>query len=207
MYIATASWLAYDFHAQRHVPNIYTHYLVPLQIVLLILVFGKVRNWLQKDYTKNLPVLGRSLLILALCNYYVESDILLGPVAGKSAAYHRSEFEACEWAKKNLPPNAVIYSNFVSGALYYFTGFTVVRWDNIKTDAQQEEIERACASDGGRPIYAVLQDWELDGMETRYPDDDWDANWTQVEKLSFYTCWRLNPPQAALSSPAGPAQR
>lgn len=63
---------------------------------------------------------------------------------------------------RGLPPNAVFMSVQHSGSLAYYNSASVLRWDWLEAG----EIDRVVAalSQNGRPVFAVLDDWE----ETRF---------------------------------------
>jgi hypothetical protein len=63
---------------------------------------------------------------------------------------------------RTLPPNAAYVTLQHSGSLYYYLSVPVVRWDWLGPD----ELDRAVAglAARGRPVYAVLENWE----ETRF---------------------------------------
>ena len=89
---------------------------------------------------------------------------------------------ATNWAKLHLPPRAVIVSMQTSGALLYYTPFTLLRYDFAGDVAV---IDRACVA-AGRPIFAALYDFEQKtALEERLP-----GQWTQVGATRNVTFWR-----------------
>jgi hypothetical protein len=77
-----------------------------------------------------------------------------------------------------------------TGALFYYTDFTLVRWDMI-TPADFQRIAGACVV-AGRPIYAVLYPYEID--EWHAFRDHIPGPWTQVGTVRQVSIWRYDPP-------------
>jgi hypothetical protein len=72
-----------------------------------------------------------------------------------------------------------------TGAIYYYTPLTFVRWDQIEGPvAHLVTVAAAAAHD---PIYAVLFPWETDDViQKRMP-----GPWKQVGAVQDVTIWRL----------------
>jgi 4-amino-4-deoxy-L-arabinose transferase-like glycosyltransferase len=67
--------------------------------------------------------------------------------------------KAAEWMQRNAPPDAVCVAMQESGALFYYTGLTFVRWDVLDKD-NVGRLESALRA-SGRPLYAVLFPFEV----------------------------------------------
>ncbi len=98
--------------------------------------------------------------------------------ANRIGAYEGRYAAASRWLQAQLPPDAVLAAMQCSGALHYYTDFTVVRYDTI-TPGQFAQIVQLCHA-AHRPIYAVL--WPSD-----VPDFDaassGTGNWIEVAKI------------------------
>jgi hypothetical protein len=98
----------------------------------------------------------------------------------------------CDWLQKNIPKNSVCVAMQASGALFYYTDFTFVRWDNLGPDnlgAFDAAVRRS-----GRPVYAVLFPFEVQDsgiLQNRLP-----GTWTQIAKVSDIRIWRRGPDAA-----------
>jgi hypothetical protein len=91
-----------------------------------------------------------------------------------------------DWMKKHLPADAVCLTMQTSGALFYYTHFTFIRWD-VLDKSNVATIEDAIRS-SKRPLYAVLFPFELTDaavLEKRMP-----GRWTQVGNVRDLTIWR-----------------
>lgn len=125
--------------------------------------------------------------LICICDLVRNARLLWIRIAQIEAAYP----QACAWANETLPANAVIYTMQTSGALLYYTPFTLVRWDYV-TLPQRDEIDRVCAA-SGRPVYALVFPFEVDTMRRNHFLD----GWTQIAGSPSVTCWRLDEPAAA----------
>lgn len=94
--------------------------------------------------------------------------------------------EACVWARDHLPPDAVVATMPASGALYYYTGFPVMRWDSLKP----EDFKRYAAvfRQAKRPVYAMFFEGEATSAFEHMPD-----KWEPVETVSGIAFWKLTP--------------
>lgn len=90
------------------------------------------------------------------------------------------------WMQANVPHDAVCLSMQASGALLYYTDFTIMRWDMLNR-ANAGGVEAAIRA-AHRPLYAVLFPFELDdsGALSRHMPGDW----KQVGRVDAVTIWR-----------------
>jgi hypothetical protein len=95
--------------------------------------------------------------------------------------------ETAAWMQAHLPANATVAAMETTGALFYYTDFTLVRWDMI-TPEDFRRIARACAA-ADRPVYAALYPYEID--EWHAFRDHLPGPWTQVGAVRQVTIWRL----------------
>ncbi len=87
-------------------------------------------------------------------------------------------------AKQQLPTNAAVLCEAFSGALYFSTEFTVMRWDQINTDAFKRYS--AAAARTGRPVCAVLFDSEQEDAFRRCAGE-----WTRIGTVRNVGLWQL----------------
>jgi hypothetical protein len=80
-----------------------------------------------------------------------------------------------------------------SGALFYYTKFTVFRWDTISS-SEFERIVAACAA-AGRPVYALLYSFEI--SEQGAFRKHLTGHWTKIASVHDTTVWRYDFPGAA----------
>ncbi len=88
------------------------------------------------------------------------------------------------WLKANVPGDSVLVVSQASGALYYFTAFTLLRHDQI-TPPVADRIRSSVLSEK-RALYAVLFPFELNALK-RLP---W--AWTKVGAIDDVSVWRCD---------------
>jgi hypothetical protein len=93
---------------------------------------------------------------------------------------------AADWMRSHLPPDAVCLSMQETGALFYYTDFTFIRWDALTKD-NVANIE-AVVRNSGRPLYAVLFPFEID--QANVLGGVMPGHWRQVGVVSDVTIWR-----------------
>jgi hypothetical protein len=90
-----------------------------------------------------------------------------------------------QWARATLPPNAILLQMQTSGAITYYTDFTVIRWDMI-SPAGWRDLQQA-AHKQGRPIYATLFAHEQAPAFTNAIQ----GRWEKVFQIKPVGVWRL----------------
>ena len=109
--------------------------------------------------------------------------------------YEQVYADATHAAKAQLPPNALVVAFHLSGALYYYTEFPVLRWDTA--DTADFAHYAALAQKTGRPICAVLYDVEVsDALHGHFP-----GAWERIGTVKNVGLWRLTPSPAAPGMP------
>jgi len=99
--------------------------------------------------------------------------------------HERVYAESCAQARALLPPNALVASFYASGAVYYYTDFPVLRWDQIDAADFLRYANQARAA--GRPIYALLFDrFEDEARTTRMPGE-----WSRRATTGPIGLWQL----------------
>jgi len=93
----------------------------------------------------------------------------------------------CQWLQDRLPGNAIVVCMQASGAVYYYTGFPTLRWDQL-TDAERARFVQA-ARDARRPVYALLFTFEQDQV---LKEQAWPGRWTEVADFHDAGIWRLD---------------
>jgi 4-amino-4-deoxy-L-arabinose transferase-like glycosyltransferase len=100
--------------------------------------------------------------------------------------------EATGWARTHLPPDAVVAAKQLSGALFYYTHFPLLRWDSFRGDSFAPVEARLKAR--GQPLYAVLFPYETE--QFRALTDHLPGRWTKVGFVRQVTVWRLEGPES-----------
>ncbi len=98
--------------------------------------------------------------------------------------YEEAYAEANAAAKKTFPPDALVVTSLLSGALYFYTDFPILRFDLVSA----EDFARysGAAQKAGRPICALIHETEEAGLREHCP-----GNWTKLATSRSVTLWRL----------------
>lgn len=95
---------------------------------------------------------------------------------------------AVGWALDHLPANTIIATMQTSGALFYYSDLTFVRWDQLQPK-DVTAVEQA-AADQKRPLVAMLFRFEQDqALNERMP-----GRWTKLATVEQTTFWRWDGP-------------
>jgi hypothetical protein len=107
---------------------------------------------------------------------------------GDVNAGERTYIEGAAWMNAHLPANAVVTSMQTSGSIFYYTKFTVVRWDAISS-AEFERIAAACKT-ARRPLYACLYSFEISqqGAFLKHLT----GHWTKIGAVRDTSFWRYD---------------
>jgi hypothetical protein len=95
---------------------------------------------------------------------------------------------AIEWMQKRVPANAVLAAMQTSGALFYYTDFPIVRWDQIE-EKDFAVVARAAAA-AGRPLFALLVPFE---EERAFVERRLAGHWSKAGAFDDMTLWRYEP--------------
>ncbi|MBC7368021.1 MAG: hypothetical protein H7343_14610 [Undibacterium sp.] len=105
-----------------------------------------------------------------------------------SKTYERAYADVGTWARAQLPQDTVILTNADSGALYYYTAFPILRWDQMSPAefaAHAAHLTRA-----GRPLHLVIFVSEENYvLNERVP-----ARWEKVAVIAQRSIWRYVGP-------------
>ncbi len=175
----------YVFYYHTHETWWYLRFILPAFPALILGIL-----WAARAIAARRPQFGSpgvpaalALLVAAWSSYWVDNLNALDSGRGEKVYP-----DTARWARAHLPPNAVVLSMQMSGALLYYTNLTFLRWDQFDPPAFAP-VEKFCVA-AGRPIYAVLFPFEeKDVLEKRLP-----GHWSQVGAISQVTVWRRDEP-------------
>jgi hypothetical protein len=159
----------------------YLRFLLPIAPALVVggllgmrLVLGGIRGRLthRRAFAVALAAVG---LAGAFWTYrlYVFKDIRTEKVYLRSA----------KWILANVPRDAIILSMQTSGALYFDTDYTLLRWDSLDGGTAPAVFKAIKASK--RPLYAALFPFENGPALRQMP-----GNWTRLKTMGAVTVWR-----------------
>ena len=98
-------------------------------------------------------------------------------------------FDAAAWSRSHLPADAAIVCMQVSGAMYYYTDFLLLRWDQI--DPSKIPPLVAAVRAAHRPVYAILYEFEEADAKERMG-----GRWKKITKVRNATIWQVEFPTA-----------
>lgn len=177
---AFLTFYAFYFHTSEHWT--YIRFVVPAfsaMIVLMLMIMRRIASAFSARLRWTLG-LGLMIFVIGWNMAWIQHFGIGG--RGKSAY-----LDAAAWTRENLPKNAVILSLQTSGSLFYYTGFTILRYDFFDRNTFAK-VEDACVA-SARPVYAVLFPHEIDEvLSVRIP-----GKWTKVNSIHHVTVWRREP--------------
>ncbi|MGH9838596.1 MAG: ArnT family glycosyltransferase [Blastocatellia bacterium] len=91
---------------------------------------------------------------------------------------------SCRMVEETAPPRALVVSMEMSGALKFYTGRPIVRWDLIEPD--QWRLLKNHAGERSYQFYALLMEHELEGAQRRMP-----GKWTQLGTVRHISLWKI----------------
>jgi hypothetical protein len=94
------------------------------------------------------------------------------------------------WAREHLPANAALYTMQVSGTLFFYSDFLIVRWDQVKADEIPALFDVFAKEH--RPVYAVLYEFETKDAFARLG-----GKWKPIAKVGESVFWEMEGAPAA----------
>jgi hypothetical protein len=191
-----ASWaVAYGafFSAYRwtHEQWWFLRFLLPAAPALIVAGLLVPYLWLEWVKARQPRALVRLLpVLLVACCICVELG-QSGPLGEARAIGHgeRKYGRVSVWLNDHLPKDSVLIASQTSGSLFYFTPFTLLRYDEISPPIAQR-AEAALRSEG-RPLYAVLFKFE-EGALSKLP-----GRWVHLVSIDDVSIWSCELPKLA----------
>jgi hypothetical protein len=183
-----ATWVA--SYVAFYAPYRWTHedwwflrYLLPAAPALLVaglIVLQRAFESLRGRLS--VPASGAILGLLFLAGISVELR-QIRPLRAWSIGHGEEKYgRVAAWLKANVPPNTAIVAMQFSGAMYYFTNFTLIRWDQL--DAGTARRVREAVQSERRPVYSVVFPVEHDPLKAL------PGKWVQFGSVGDVTIWR-----------------
>lgn len=184
-----AAWLLvfagfYAAYVFTHETWWYLRFLLPAAPALVVGGLLGTRALLRRWMTpaRSTALAAAALILVAAGGSHLNRT--LGALhAGKA---ERVYVDTADWMRKHLPPDAIIASMQVTGALRYYTPFTYIRWDQLPPGGFALVAEAAATA--GRPVYAVLFPFEIDewkAFETRLT-----GPWIRIASVDDVSIWK-----------------
>jgi hypothetical protein len=144
--------------------------------------FRKVVDGRGPGMIRWLPVAILLVFVLGSANYHVKLFRILK--IGPEQIIHK---ESCLWADENLPPNSLIVSKEMSGALRFYTRRNILRYDYLAP--QHFPVLTRNVTNKGYNFYALLMDGEIAEAKKSLP-----GKWTHLSTFKEYlSLWKIEP--------------
>jgi len=164
----------------------YLRFLLPAAPALVAASLLVLRGLLARapgslDPGRSLGALLAALALVAISSGWWVHRLYVLNIGKEELRYGR----VTDWMQANVPRDAVCLSMQASGAIVYFTEFTIIRWDMLNKD-NAGRVEAAVRA-AHRPLYAVLFPFELDdsGALSRHMP----GRWVRVGRVDAVTIW------------------
>jgi len=143
----------------------YLRFLLPAMAVLAIFAGIELSRWIERW-----PVAIRCPVFLLLMLGLVAHGLLVARSfdAFKLKDQLRRVEQVAQAIAHTAPPNAVVIAGEQSGAMRYYTGRSILRWEAATPATFPRAIETLLKAE--RPIYIVLDAWEMELFRAKFPD-------------------------------------
>jgi len=175
----------YAFYKCTHETWWYLRFLLPAAPAVVVAGLLVLRALISRAIATPLRSLSALAAVSALTA--LNSAVLCGHLLVFETVRDELRYgNAAGWMRSHLPPGAVCLAFQETGALFYYTNFTFIRWDALTKDnvAKIEGLIR----NSGRPLYAVLFPFEVN--QENVLGAVMPGRWRQVGAVSDVTIWR-----------------
>jgi hypothetical protein len=162
----------------------FLRFLLPAAPALIVAGLIVSRAWLGKVGARYPLAAGRLVPLLLLAAALSVELCQTRPLreAGSIGHGERKYGRVSAWLIAHVPANSAIVMSQASGALFYFTDFTLLRYEEMNPSLA-ERVGAALRSEG-RPLYAVLFPFEVTTLK-RLP-----GKWDHVVSVDDVSVWR-----------------
>jgi len=196
--LSFSTFYAFYRHTGEH--WYYLRFLIPVTPALVVLALSSAAAALPQIPNPRTRTLLASIGITITLVTLLIADHRLQVLS--SGASERTYTQACQEAKRRLPPNAVVLAMQCSGALRYHTNFVIARWDILNPETFSKLHQAAIAE--SRPLYALLFRFESEEALHHHAPASWtlileqgDIQLYQLAQSQSTTA--LRPPKPSLS--------
>lgn len=174
----------YAFYYHTHEVWWYLRFVLPafpsLLVAIVLVADALASRWSVRTQAVAWPL--AAALALANGNFWEKRYALRHTGEGEKV-YH----DAIALVSAQVPARGVIVTMQASGALFWGTPNTLLRWDNID-DAWPKAV--AGAQRAGQPVYALLFEFEeKDAFGVKTP-----GRWTKMQTHERFALWRYDGP-------------
>jgi hypothetical protein len=143
----------------------YLRFLLPAMAVFAIFTGIELARWIERW-----PVVIRFPMFLLLMLGLVAHGLFVARSfdAFKLKDQLRRVEQVAQAIDHTAPPNAVVIAGEQSGAMRYYTGRSILRWEAATPETFPKAIETLLKAE--RPIYIVLDAWEMELFRAKFPN-------------------------------------
>lgn len=175
----------------------YTRFLlpgIPAIILATLILLRDALGLAERSGGSRAPLRVGAAVALVLAALAVEVRFIDKEKVHKVYKGERVYPDACEMARRRLPPNAIVLAMQMSGALHYYTAITYTMWNWL--DPARFASLRAATESRGYGWYALLAPFEQEEVKRNLP-----GRWREIDRTGDVALWELVPSDAAGSSP------
>ncbi|HEY6066735.1 MAG TPA: glycosyltransferase family 39 protein, partial [Thermoanaerobaculia bacterium] len=165
----------------------YTRFLLPGLPALILGALVAARDLLLPSAGARLPRWAIALgVVLVASVLFLEVRFIKKNRIDKFYKSERIYPQSCEMVRRRVPPDGIVASMQLSGALHYYTPTTYAMWNWLLPDRFAEL--RAATEARGMRWYALLAPYELDGVAKNLPGD-----WRMIDRSGDVGLFELSP--------------
>jgi hypothetical protein len=165
----------------------FLRYLLPAAPALIVAALVVIEAGYARVAARRPGNAVRALMAAALLAAVAVEIGEIGPLEAWTIGRGERKYgRVADWLRGHVPPNAAVVASQFSGSLFYYTGLTLLRTDQL--DPATAPRAFSAARSAGRPLYAVLFPFEQAQLKA-IP-----GPWSQVGAIDDVTVWRLGPP-------------
>ncbi len=142
----------------------YLRFWLPAMAALAVLAGVQLAAWIER-----LPVAFRCPVLVALSLGIAAHGLFVARTLDtfKIRDQLRRVAQVAEAIDHTAPSNAVIIAGEQSGSMRYYTRRSILRWEAATSETLPKAVE--VFLEAGRPIYIVLDAWEMELFRARFP--------------------------------------
>ncbi len=165
----------------------YLRYLLPAAPALIVAGLVVIEAGYARLITRPPSNWARALTAALLLGAVAVEVGEIGPLdAWRIGRGERKYGQVADWLQGHVPPAAAVVACQFSGSLFYYTGLTLLRMDQM--DAATAPRVLSAAQSAGTPVYAVVFPFEQAQLKS-IP-----GPWALVGAVDDVTVWRRGPP-------------
>jgi hypothetical protein len=160
----------------------FIRFLMPAFPAFIIAALLVCRHGIEKFKRPRMQIVAPLLLLFGALSWEIVAAHRLNSVIMK-----RGEIvylQTVQWMKDHAEPDAIVVTRIASGSFFYYSNFTIVRYD--LAGSEKLGLLYAAANQTGRPVYAVVGDGENKAAFGTTLHD----SWTEQARHGMLVIWK-----------------